>query len=335
MLQIRLNIILFVVIFSGCATISTEEILTAAEQGQVNVLETLLAKGASVDSDGYRGRTLLQLALWRDKTDAAKLLIKKGADVNAYDNDDWTPLHFAARYSTTLELTDLLIKKGANVNARANHDNYKTPLDVAAYQEYGDEIALLLMENGATGEIKTKGVYKSRLDVAKSVLNKAKQENDMDVLIRLKNLYPSTPIAALISEEIKLQVNKLNTHQRTLTNLKKKQNILRKKMGMDVNSIVYVTNTDNNYIAKAMGSLQLALDASGFDWSKSLVPPTVWIFGSVPDEYFNDVKKGGAYFRKSNKWEFITLVDTHLSMKDAASLFGVIENKNSTFFSLE
>ena len=39
-----------------------------------------------------------------------------GADVNAKDEDGWTPLHFAAQYSHK-EIVELLIANGADVNA--------------------------------------------------------------------------------------------------------------------------------------------------------------------------------------------------------------------------
>jgi ankyrin repeat protein len=41
-------------------------------------------------------RTLHQAAATGD-TDVVKLLLAKGADVNAKEDDGWTPLHWAAR----------------------------------------------------------------------------------------------------------------------------------------------------------------------------------------------------------------------------------------------
>jgi ankyrin repeat protein len=46
-----------------------------------------------------------------------KELLKKGADVNAGDNESWTPLHWVARDGHA-DLAKLLIERGANVNAR-------------------------------------------------------------------------------------------------------------------------------------------------------------------------------------------------------------------------
>ena len=43
----------------------------------------------------YLGMTLLHLAAVDGNTDACDLLISHGCNVNAYDEDGWTPLHAA------------------------------------------------------------------------------------------------------------------------------------------------------------------------------------------------------------------------------------------------
>ena len=74
--------------------------------------------------------------------EAVKQHLAAGTDVNAKDEDGWTPLHSAA----TKEITELLIAKGADVNAKA--DGGGTPLQQAAI--YGrKEIADLLRKHGA------------------------------------------------------------------------------------------------------------------------------------------------------------------------------------------
>ena len=72
-----------------------------------------------------------------------KHLIEKGADVNAKNKWDNTPLHLAA-WGDNMELGKLLIEMGADVNAKGYLD--KTPLQYAQ----SEEMKALLREHGAT-----------------------------------------------------------------------------------------------------------------------------------------------------------------------------------------
>jgi ankyrin repeat protein len=75
----------------------------------------------------------------------AKLLIERGADVNALSDDKWTPLHFASRFGHTKAVTWLLAH-GASVNFQK--DDSWTPLHWAAY--YGHfQIAMILLKHKA------------------------------------------------------------------------------------------------------------------------------------------------------------------------------------------
>ena len=53
------------------------------------------------------------------------LLLEKGADVNAKNNDGWTPLHWASENGHEA-IVSLLLEKGADVNAKDNDG--ETPL---------------------------------------------------------------------------------------------------------------------------------------------------------------------------------------------------------------
>ena len=77
--------------------------------------------------------------------DQIKSLISKGADVNAKDRSDRTPLHYAARWGHK-DVAELLLAKDADVNVKDNRG--RTPLSLAE-EEGHNEIVELLLEHGA------------------------------------------------------------------------------------------------------------------------------------------------------------------------------------------
>jgi ankyrin repeat protein len=66
-------------------------------------------------------------------TDYLLELIRDGADVNARNNDGWTPLMLAAGHSTSPEIVTVLLEKGAEVNASNSYGI--TPLMFATNPE--------------------------------------------------------------------------------------------------------------------------------------------------------------------------------------------------------
>jgi len=62
--------------------------------------------------------TPLHWAAWHGHTDIARLLIEKGAEVNAKNASQQTPLHSAAWHGHA-DIARLLIENGAEVNAKS------------------------------------------------------------------------------------------------------------------------------------------------------------------------------------------------------------------------
>ena len=124
------------------------------EERNIEAVKQHLAAGADVDvKGGWMGGTPLHYAVGEGRNEIAKLLIAKGADVNANTNDGVTPLHFA----TTKEIAELLIAEGANVNAK--DERGKTPLDLAIQVKNPKTADLLREHGGKTGEeLKAEGV---------------------------------------------------------------------------------------------------------------------------------------------------------------------------------
>ena len=104
--------------------------------------------------------TPLHLAAIFSHYEIAKLLISKGADVNARNDDGFTPLHQAAYSFSTgpqkIRTIELLIAKGANVNSKGESGG--TPLDIANTWGREPAIAILRKHGGKTGaELKAEG----------------------------------------------------------------------------------------------------------------------------------------------------------------------------------
>jgi ankyrin repeat protein len=82
-------------------------------------------KSLAMATDKY-GFTALHVLMTEDRPQVAQILIDAGADVNARNDQQMTPLHLAQHRS----LVELLVKHGADLNSRAQGG--VTPLHVAA-----------------------------------------------------------------------------------------------------------------------------------------------------------------------------------------------------------
>jgi len=108
----------------------TVDIWTAAGTGNIEAIKQHLEAGTDVDAkEPAGGSTPLMVAALVGQTEAAKLLIEKGANINARSNDGATALHAAAFFCHT-EILKLLLGKGAVVNAK--NIRGETPLDSVA-----------------------------------------------------------------------------------------------------------------------------------------------------------------------------------------------------------
>jgi ankyrin repeat protein len=103
-------------------------LLEGCESGDYNKVRLALNFGADVEAKDKYDMTPLHWASLNNRIAIAKLLIDKGADVEAKDYKGWTPLHRAS-WNNSIEIARLLIERGANVKAKNNKG--QTPLDNA------------------------------------------------------------------------------------------------------------------------------------------------------------------------------------------------------------
>lgn len=160
-------------------------IYLAVAKGFEDVANTLITNGADVNLRfGPYGLTPLFRALWNDNTcmvlnllkhgakmiktstnqtplhiaaskcakEICQMLLDHGADVNAIDNKNAAPLHYALRLNKTEEdqeaFIDILISNGANVNMKGTVHEF-TPLHISiGFKKL--RIIKILLKNGAS-----------------------------------------------------------------------------------------------------------------------------------------------------------------------------------------
>jgi ankyrin repeat protein len=110
--------------------------LMVALQGESLKVAKVLwdAKGIQIDVRNHAGETPLMMAALKAEVDAASALVAHGASVK---KDGWSPLHYAATGGSAA-IVKLLLDKGATLEARS--PNGSTPLMMAA--RYGNEEAV-------------------------------------------------------------------------------------------------------------------------------------------------------------------------------------------------
>jgi serine/threonine-protein phosphatase 6 regulatory ankyrin repeat subunit B len=94
-------------------------------------------------------RILMSDKGWRGDLEIGQRLLDGGADVNAQDNENWTPLFVAAGIGQS-DFAQMLLEHGAAINART--DIGMTPLHRASERGHLDVVRLLL-EHGADPSI--------------------------------------------------------------------------------------------------------------------------------------------------------------------------------------
>ncbi len=121
----------------------------SALREQLELLKIIISRGANLNQKSRSGRTALSFAAGSNYLEIVEYLLKLGADTEIPEDYGRTPLLWVARETGNADMAALLIRYGANVNARDRGDD--TPLVLAAWRGFSG-IVNLLLDNGAIVE---------------------------------------------------------------------------------------------------------------------------------------------------------------------------------------
>jgi len=116
----------------------------AAVQRRNDVAELLLAHKADINASDNQGKTTLQAAAFFGQKDVVEFLLAHEADVDSKDQSGMTPLHWAASRGNQ-DVAEVLLAHNADVNAKTKAG--ATPLDYAKAKGHND-VAELLRQHG-------------------------------------------------------------------------------------------------------------------------------------------------------------------------------------------
>ena len=114
----------------------------AAQFNRLDKVKLLLEKGAAINAANNVGITPLHLAALAGHTDMVTLLLAHNADVKAKDTFGLTPLHCAAQYGH-VDIINVLFANGAEIESKTNTQGL-TPLHWAAFWGHIEGIKCLL-----------------------------------------------------------------------------------------------------------------------------------------------------------------------------------------------
>ncbi|KAF7596888.1 hypothetical protein BBP40_011933 [Aspergillus hancockii] len=121
----------------------------AAERGSVELVETLLARGAIVDAPSRRGVTPLMSACRHGHEPIVRILLSNGADCSRHSHDGFTSLHYATFSDNGAKIIELLRGRLPSLNI-GKSDNGETPFltllkNYADTKPWWDKFAVLLV----------------------------------------------------------------------------------------------------------------------------------------------------------------------------------------------
>ncbi len=124
-------------------------LMIGAWEGNIAMMELFLSRGADIHHVNRHGEQALQLAAWRGQIESVRWLLDHGASVSRAGRA-WSALHYAV-FAGHDAVARLLMARGADINARAPND--ATVLMMAA-REGREDMARVLVAAGAGPRLK-------------------------------------------------------------------------------------------------------------------------------------------------------------------------------------
>lgn len=200
------------------------EAIRIGDEARVNAL--LDADPGLVHGGGAAGMAPLLLAIYTKRPIMAKLLLRRGAQLDVYaaaamgeteackqfiqaddvllemaSSDGWTPLHLACFFGN-LSTVEMLLDLGAKVMVRSANAMHNTPLHAAAASR-NHEICALLLSSGADANATQQAQY--------TALHSAAANGDVEI-VRLLLAHEANPKARSEKGETALDMAKQRGH---------------------------------------------------------------------------------------------------------------------------
>ena len=129
---------------AGAAFAQTQDFLGLVKSGTPEVIHVAIQSGANVNAtDADDWTPLMAAAAYNTRPEVINELLKAGADVNAWDSLSMTPLNWAAMRNSNPKVIKALLNAGADIESRDVGGD--TPLMFAArYNPHAQSLAALL-----------------------------------------------------------------------------------------------------------------------------------------------------------------------------------------------